>query len=95
MRGEGGFSRVRGVPAHDDDRKLLLATTLDELNANRFKITRVFSGTYREVSWFGRIEMTDSVRVIVDMRIGERHAINGFNSFELHKPNPRCPVRGA
>ena len=28
MRGEGGFSRVRGVRAHDDDRKLLLATTL-------------------------------------------------------------------
>src|SRR5438132_6988199 len=28
MRGEGGFSRVRGVPAHDVDRKLLLSTTL-------------------------------------------------------------------
>src|SRR6266480_6515636 len=28
MRGEGGFSRVRGVPAHDVDRKLLLAATL-------------------------------------------------------------------
>src|SRR5436309_795748 len=28
MRGEGGFSRVRGVPAHGVDRKLVLATTL-------------------------------------------------------------------
>jgi len=27
MRGEGGFSRVRGVPAHDTDWKLLLLAT--------------------------------------------------------------------
>src|SRR5205814_9997010 len=30
MRGEGGFSRVRGVPAQDVERKLLLATTLED-----------------------------------------------------------------
>ena len=28
MRGEGGFSRVRGVPAGDIDWKLLLATSI-------------------------------------------------------------------
>src|SRR5438034_2420950 len=41
MRGEGGFSRVRGVPAHDIDWKLIMATTLvarascKKLTANR------------------------------------------------------------
>src|SRR5436190_7123781 len=40
MRGEGGFSRVRGVPAHDVDRKLLLATTLDSTLINLVKLSR-------------------------------------------------------
>src|SRR5213082_2010947 len=35
MRGEGGFSRVRGVPAIDVDWKLLLATTLTKAGTPR------------------------------------------------------------